>query len=71
MRPRLYYAIFDMGQVIAVRHGATAARQASPGSHRPYKGFRTELEAEEFAMWWNHQHPTWLETRNTSSPPSA
>lgn len=57
VRPLNYYAIFDMGEVIAIRKGAAAARLLSP--HRAYKSFTTELAAEEYAAWWNfRQAPT-------------
>ena len=56
MRPRLFYVIFDSGKVIAIRKGATEARKLSP--HRAYKPFKSELEAEEFAAWFNYTSTT-------------
>lgn len=54
MRPKLYYAVFDLGRVVAIAHGAATARSVLPGSARPYKAFKTELEAQEFSAWWNY-----------------
>lgn len=66
MRPLSYYAIFEMGAVTAIATGAVQARALSP--HRGYRPFRTRLEAEEFAMWWNHDHPQWWTSTKGQSP---
>jgi hypothetical protein len=53
MRPRAYYAVFNDGRVTAVIKGAMEARKLSP--HRGYKAFKSQLAAEEFAAWFNHE----------------
>lgn len=64
MRPPRFYAIFDLGRVTAVIKGSRAARAASP--HRGYKSFAQELEAEEFAAWWNFTKDS-LAARSTAT----
>lgn len=51
MRPLSFYTIFEYGKIIAICHGAVAARLASP--HRSYKRFASQLAAEEYTAWWN------------------
>lgn len=65
VRPRGYFAVFREGKVIRITHGHKAARELSP--ERAYRPFRTELDAEEFAAWWNYERPHWTE-RPTYSP---
>jgi hypothetical protein len=48
-----FYAVFDLGKVIAIVEGAAEARRLSP--HRAYKRFASRLAAEEFAAWWNYK----------------
>lgn len=69
MRPRAIYVIFDMGRVIAIVTGYEAARKLSP--HRAYKPFKTELGAEEYAAWWNHQADARLAPRDKPTWPAA
>lgn len=54
MRPRRWYCVFDMGLVHTVCEGAAAARAACQG-RRQYLSFSTQLAAEEYAAWWNHE----------------
>lgn len=55
MRPRAYYATYgDLGHIIGVFHGAAAARAAT-GGRRTYKAFKTQLDAEEWAAWFEHE----------------
>lgn len=51
-RPRKYYVVWLMGAVAGIFHGRDAALSVS----QSFKGFRTQLEAEEFAAWWEYQH---------------
>jgi len=53
MRPQAFYAVYDMGRVIAITKGAAQARKISP--HRAYKAFKTQLAAEEWAACHNYQ----------------
>lgn len=52
MKPKKYYAVFCDGRVIHICLGAEEARRITP--HRAYRSFRSRLEAEEFAAWWNY-----------------
>lgn len=54
MRPRGYYVVFTDGLATHVCHGHEEARRHT--KHRAYKRFRTQLEAEEFAAWWNYKN---------------
>lgn len=58
VRPMKFYACYDHGSIFAVLEGTTAARRAC-GGRRHYFAFRTRLAAEEYAMWWNHEHVPW------------
>lgn len=53
MRTSRYFAVWGEGQVIAVVLGYKEARKLS--ACRAYRSFNTQLAAEEFAMWWNHE----------------
>lgn len=52
MRPRAYYAVYNDGRVTAIIKGAMEARKLSP--HRAYRPFKSQLDAEEYAAWFNH-----------------
>lgn len=56
MRYRGIYAVFENGFVVAIVRGHYAARTLSP--ERAYKRFGPdqEIDAEEFATWWNYEH---------------
>lgn len=56
-RPKQFYVAWRDGKAIKITHGRKAALAYSPS----IQGFKTKLEAEEFAMWWNHNNPQWWE----------
>jgi hypothetical protein len=60
MRPTYYYAVFVDGQITTIVRSAKAAKLLS----HAYRGFRSRLEAEEFACWWNYEHPRWTPTKS-------
>lgn len=50
------YVVWTDGRVSHIVRGRVAALKISPAK-RPFK---TQLEAEEFAAWWNHDnHKPW------------
>lgn len=53
MRPHRYYVCFDNGFAFAVHKGMKAALRAC-GGRRSYVSFRHQIEAEEFAAWFNY-----------------
>lgn len=72
MRPRSWFVVFANGHALAVVQGHEEARRLAPG--RAYRSFTSQLEAEEFAAWWNYQstrpggHLYHLVSTRTSSP---
>lgn len=61
-RPAGYYAVFRDGIVVRVCQSkaeadahieAIKAIEGQPA----YKRFTDEISAEEFACWWNYEHP--------------
>lgn len=70
MRPLSFYVVFNMGEVVAIVEGATAARALTPV--RSYRPFKTRIDAEEFAMWWNHLGPdAYYATTNVATARAA
>jgi hypothetical protein len=55
MNVKKYCAVFEDGQIRQIVKGVDKARRISPG----YRKFRTRLDAEEFAAWWNYENPRW------------
>lgn len=57
MRPHRFFACRnDLGEFTIVLKGQAAARAYSGGT-RSYVSFRTQIEAEEYAAWWNYEAP--------------
>lgn len=54
MRPRGFFACYDELSVFAVVEGYDNARRAC-GGRRTYRTFRTRLDAEEWAAWFDYQ----------------
>ena len=55
MRPQGFYVVWTAAFALALCQGYQTARQLSP--QRSYVRFHTRVQAEEFAMWWEHEHP--------------
>lgn len=70
MRPRAFYVCFANGSVVGITHGAMAAR-ALLGGHRAYKSFKSQLDAEEFAMWWDYDAPNRIRILSPSTGQSS
>lgn len=62
MRPKKFYACFLDGIIIAVVEGQAAALTVC-GGRRHYRSFKSELDAEEFAAWWNYRQHLAAELR--------
>lgn len=70
-RPQ-WYAVYDMGRVIAIKKGAAEARKLGQG--RAYTAFKTRIAAEEHAMWWNHhadQERPWVPSTTVQTDASS
>lgn len=65
MRPRRYFVLLNHERAFAVVEGQAAARAASGGT-RSYKSFKTELDAQEYASWWNYEAPLRAEARRAA-----
>lgn len=64
-RPRKFYVIWENGQAVRVVEGR-------PNNYAGPRNFTDRLAAEEYAMWWNHEHPLWFESQRgpkMSTPP--
>lgn len=62
MRPRAWYVIFQQGQAVDVVQGESyatyyVAQLKEAGYSASYKKCRSEYHAQEFASWWNYDHP--------------
>jgi len=60
MRPRGVYAVFADGKVAAICAGLAAAKTRAQlykklECQTATKRFSTQLDAEEFAAWWNER----------------
>jgi len=55
MRPLKSYVIYNEGRAERIVKGRVAALKYGYA----FTAFKTKLEAEEYAMWWNHDHPRW------------
>ena len=66
MRPRKYYVHFSHDTTTIIE-GCAAARRVHAAGH----GFRTRLEAEEWAAWWRYDHALWFERPSTTDRASA
>lgn len=53
-RPRKFYLIFEYGQTTRICEGLAELYQLT-GQHHGL-GFRTRLEAEEYAMWRDYRY---------------
>ena len=51
-RPPNYYVVWTDDRRVLVVKGRAAAAALSPS----FKSFRRELDAEEFAAWWQYRH---------------
>ncbi|MBU1335215.1 MAG: hypothetical protein KJ944_19345 [Alphaproteobacteria bacterium] len=59
--------IFEYGQAVGIAFGLIEARKR----HAGWKSFSTEIDAQEFAAWWNYtRSPPWLSTTARISSPS-
>jgi hypothetical protein len=55
MRPRGFFVILDWPNRPVIVEGYKAARELTPG--RCYIRRDTHATAEEFAAWWEYEHP--------------
>lgn len=61
MRPQKYYVVFQDGQAAHIVEGRKAALLLSPS----ISPTATRLEAEEYAAWFNYEHPRWFDPSST------
>lgn len=57
MRPKKYYVLFDEMRRAFIVHGCAEARRLGTALNR----FATRLDAEEWAAWWQYEHPSYLD----------
>lgn len=63
-RPRLYCVVWELGEAVAIIEGRENARKVSAS----FKAFKSRNEAEEFAAWWNYDHPRWYKVTPAARP---
>lgn len=64
MRPRGWYAAIAAADLWIICQGHMAARAITGGAHSYFR-FRTQQEAEEWSMWWDHDHPLTMDRKRT------
>lgn len=59
-RPRMFHVVLDYERAPNVYEGKRAMLKHT-GLYTAHRSFRSRQSAEEWAAWWQYEHPPWWE----------